>query len=125
MRKAAARKLAELTVETITEAIRKAVEENVGACNEPGRADSRVNEIASRCARQPVISNFSDDEILEYGENGNADAMTDDAPGVLAIAVDSPFVTWHAHQRITPSGIVETKRARSCVQFGLPSRSHS
>jgi len=68
-----ARKLAELTGETITEAIRAAVEEKyqrLQRARSSRSIASDLNEIALRCARRPVISNLSDDEILGYDEMG-------------------------------------------------------
>ena len=50
-----ARKLPELTTETLFE----------GA---PGAAE--LNAIALRCAKRPAISNLGDDEILGYDEAG-------------------------------------------------------
>jgi antitoxin VapB len=68
-----ARKLADLTGETLTEAVRAALEERY---NRLRRSRSRrslqdeLNAIALRCARRPVISELSDDEILGYDEHG-------------------------------------------------------
>lgn len=68
-----ARLLAELTGETITDAIRAAVEERYERLRLARVGRSRVDElnaIALRCAKQPVISSPSDDEILGYDEAG-------------------------------------------------------
>jgi antitoxin VapB len=68
-----ARKLAELTGETLTEAIRASVQERYERLR---RARARrsladeLNEIALRCARLPDVSQLSDDEILGYDESG-------------------------------------------------------
>ena len=68
-----ARKLAELTGETITEALRVSVEERYARLR---RARSRrsladdLNAIALRCAKRPVVSQLSDDEILGYDDSG-------------------------------------------------------
>jgi antitoxin VapB len=67
------RKLAKLTGETLTEAIRSAVAEKYEriAYARTGRtlADD-LNAIALHCASLPVISNMTDDEILGYDEIG-------------------------------------------------------
>jgi antitoxin VapB len=68
-----ARKLAELTGETLTEAIRRAVAEKYERLRQArGRRSlgSDLTEIAMRCARRPIISDLSADEILGYDESG-------------------------------------------------------
>jgi len=68
-----ARQLAELTGETITEAVRAAVAERYDRLRRARSGRSLVDEltlIAQRCARRPVISDLSDDEILGYDESG-------------------------------------------------------
>jgi antitoxin VapB len=68
-----ARKLAELTGETLTEAVRSAVAERYDRlCRaRSGRSlASELNAIALRCARRPVVSPLSADEILGYDESG-------------------------------------------------------
>lgn len=68
-----ARRLAEMTGETLTEAIRLAVEEKYERLRRAraGRSlGSELNEIALRCAKRPVVSELSADEILGYDEFG-------------------------------------------------------
>ena len=68
-----ARKVAELTGETLTEAVRTALAERYERLRRAraGRTlGDELNEIALRCARLPVISTLTDDEILGYDENG-------------------------------------------------------
>jgi antitoxin VapB len=68
-----ARKLAELTGETLTEAVRTAVAERYDRLRRArsGRSFAdELNEIALRCAKLPDISQLSDDEILGYDESG-------------------------------------------------------
>lgn len=70
---ALARQLAELTGETITEAVRAAVAERYDRLRRARSGRSLVDEltvIAQRCARRPVISPLSDEEILGYDEAG-------------------------------------------------------
>ena len=68
-----ARKLAEMTGQTLTDAIRGAVSEKYDRLRQEqtGRtmADD-LNEIGLRCASRPRISNLTDDEILGYDEFG-------------------------------------------------------
>ncbi len=66
-------KMTELTGETPEEAVRTAVAERHERLLGTGSGRSRrhdLNEIALRCARLPVISQMSDDEILGYDEDG-------------------------------------------------------
>ncbi len=68
-----ARKLAELTGETLTEAVRAAVVERFERLRHArsGRSPAAdLNAIALRCAGRPVISPLSADEILGYDESG-------------------------------------------------------
>jgi antitoxin VapB len=68
-----ARQLAELTGETITEAVRAAVAERYDRLRRARSGRSLIDEltvIAQRCARRPIISELSDDEILGYDEAG-------------------------------------------------------
>ena len=68
-----ARKLAELTGETLTEGIRAAVEERYDRLRRArsGRSlGAELNAIALRCAKRPVVSPLSADEILGYDESG-------------------------------------------------------
>lgn len=68
-----ARKLAELTGETLTEAIRMAVAEKYERLRQArGRRslESDLTEIAMRCASRPIISDLSADAILGYDEFG-------------------------------------------------------
>lgn len=67
------RKLSALTGETLTETVRMAIEERYARVRQvrSGRTlEEELNEIALRCARRPVISLASDDEILGYDEIG-------------------------------------------------------
>jgi len=68
-----ARKLAQLTGESLTDSIRLAVEERYDRLRraKSGRSlTDELNEIALRCAKRPVISNLSSDQILGYDEFG-------------------------------------------------------
>jgi antitoxin VapB len=68
-----ARKLAELTGETLTEAIRGAVAEKYERLRQArsGRSlKDELNEIALRAARRPAVSQLTDDEILGYDDLG-------------------------------------------------------
>ena len=68
-----ARKLSDLTGETLTEAVRAAVAERYERLQRAraGRSISdELNEIGLRCARRPIISKLSADEILGYDESG-------------------------------------------------------
>ena len=68
-----ARKLAELTGESLTEAVRAAVAERYDRLRRARSGRSladELNAIALRCAKRPVISQLSDDEILGYDEYG-------------------------------------------------------
>ena len=68
-----ARELADKTGETITDAVRTAIEERLARVRTRHRgrhlADD-LDEIAERCARLPVVDDRSADDILGYGENG-------------------------------------------------------
>ena len=68
-----ARKLAELTGETLTEAVRAAVAERYDQLRRARSGcslASELNAIALRCARRPVVSPLSADEFLGYDESG-------------------------------------------------------
>jgi len=68
-----ARKLARMTGETLTDAIRSAVAEKYERLRRarPGSSLAQeLNEIGLRCAKRPVISKLSADEILGYDESG-------------------------------------------------------
>ena len=68
-----ARKLAELTGETITEAIRSALAERYDRLRRARSGRSladEINEIAVRCANRPVVSELGAGEILGYDEHG-------------------------------------------------------
>ena len=68
-----ARKLAEMTGETLTVVIGTALTERYDRLRmaRAGRTiTDDLNEIAMRCARRPVISQLSADEILGYDEFG-------------------------------------------------------
>jgi antitoxin VapB len=67
-----ARRLAELTGESITQAVRTAVEERLER-EERHRGQPSVEHlmaIARRCASRPVIDDRSADEIIGYDERG-------------------------------------------------------
>ncbi len=67
------RKLANLTGETLTEAIRVSVEERFERLRRVKARTSVADEpraIAARCARRPIISKMSADEILGYDHLG-------------------------------------------------------
>jgi antitoxin VapB len=69
----AARKLAELTGESLTDAIKTAVVERYERLRRERSGRSladELNTIALRCARRPTISRLSDEEILGYDEAG-------------------------------------------------------
>lgn len=68
-----ARKLAQLTGETLTEAIRTAVLERYDRLRRArsGRTlADELNEIALRSAARPVVGNLTGDELLGYDEFG-------------------------------------------------------
>lgn len=67
-----ARRLAELTGESITQAVRTAVEERLEReQRHRGRPSvEHLMEIARRCAARPVIDPRSPDEIIGYDERG-------------------------------------------------------
>ncbi len=68
-----ARKLSDLTGETLTEAVHAAVSERYERLRRvrDGRTVStELNEIGLRCARRPIISKLSADAILGYDELG-------------------------------------------------------
>jgi antitoxin VapB len=68
-----ARQLAEFTGESITVAVRIAVEERYERLRRARAGRSlrdEIKEIALRCANRPVISQMTDDEILGYDELG-------------------------------------------------------
>ena len=68
-----ARKLADLTGESITDAVRQAVSERYDrlcrARSKRSMADD-LKEIAARCASRPIISSLTDEEILGYDDLG-------------------------------------------------------
>jgi antitoxin VapB len=68
-----ARKLAELTGETLTEAVRTAVAERYDRLRRARSGRSladELNAIALRCATRPLISQLSADETMGYDESG-------------------------------------------------------
>jgi antitoxin VapB len=68
-----ARKLAELTGESLTEALRVSVEERYDRLRRDRSRRSladELNAIAVRCSKRPIVSQLSDDEILGYDESG-------------------------------------------------------
>ena len=70
---AMARKLAALTGETMTKAVKTAIEERLSRCEKQkhrhGLAD-RLDRIALYCAGLPEYDDRSDDEIIGYDEHG-------------------------------------------------------
>jgi antitoxin VapB len=70
---ALARKLAGLTGESLTETIRISLVERYDRLkrSRSGRSlADELNQIALRCARRPVISNLTPDQILGYDRRG-------------------------------------------------------
>ena len=68
-----ARKLAELTGESLTEAIRNSVSERYDRLRRVRSGLSlgdELNAIAVRCAKRPILSTLTDDEILGDDEVG-------------------------------------------------------
>ncbi len=69
-----AHELASATGESLTEAVRVAVQERLARVKARGRAArslaDRLNQIGVRCARQRVRRRRSEDEILGYDERG-------------------------------------------------------
>jgi antitoxin VapB len=69
----AVRRLAELTGESLTEAVRVAVQERLTRLQARSGARplvDRLNEIALHCANGPIDRSQTDDEILGYDEQG-------------------------------------------------------
>lgn len=68
-----ARRLAETTGESLTEAVivalRERLEREAGRRHQHGLRDE-IARIQERIARLPVLDDRSDDEILGYGEHG-------------------------------------------------------
>ena len=68
-----ARKIAEQTGESLTEAIHKALNERLarlaGRRRLVGLAD-QLDDIAKRCASLPTLDNRREDDILGYDEHG-------------------------------------------------------
>ena len=68
-----ARQVAELTGETLTDAVRGSLRERLQR-EERARRDplwiERLREISDRCAARPVIDSRSDDELVGYDEFG-------------------------------------------------------
>jgi antitoxin VapB len=68
-----ARELAETTGETVTEAIRVAIEERLRRARGTKSTDSLQEELATirrRCSRLPILDPRSPDEILGYDDRG-------------------------------------------------------
>ena len=68
-----ARKIAEFTGETVTEAIGRALAEKYERLLQAHPISSvkdELHSIALRCANRPVVSHRSADEILGYDETG-------------------------------------------------------
>ncbi len=67
------RRIAKLTGESRTDAVRVSVEERYQRLTRrrSGRSlADELNEIALRCARRPVVSHLTADQILGYDEHG-------------------------------------------------------
>lgn len=69
---ALARELAQITNETLTEAVTSALEERLQRLKKRARRSrlKQMNDIARHCASLPVLDNRSPDEILGYDEYG-------------------------------------------------------
>lgn len=68
-----ARKVSELTEETLTEAVRAALAERYDRLRRARSGRSLIDElnaIALRCAKRPLVSQLSAAEILGYGRGG-------------------------------------------------------
>ena len=69
-----AREVAELTGETLTEAVRKSLEERLERerfrRGEPMRLADRLEDLGRECATLPDIDSRSPDEIVGYDEYG-------------------------------------------------------
>ena len=68
-----ARKVADLTGETLTDAVRRALRERLQR-EERAQTDpqwiERLREISDRCAARPLLDARSDDELVGYDEFG-------------------------------------------------------
>ena len=69
-----ARELAALTGETMTKAVKIAIEERLARCQKPTRKSrgiaDKLNRLAEYCASLPEYDDRTDDEIIGYDENG-------------------------------------------------------
>jgi antitoxin VapB len=69
-----ARKLADLTGETMTKAVKTAIEERLARCEKPKRKSrgiaDKLNRLAEYCSSLPVYDDRTPDEIIGYDENG-------------------------------------------------------
>ena len=68
-----ARSLALLTGESLTDAIRSALEERYDRLRRARAGRSladELNQLGRRCAQRPLISSLTDDKILGYDEFG-------------------------------------------------------
>jgi antitoxin VapB len=70
-----ARKVAEATGETMTQAVRKSLEERLGRIGQVGEAERQrrlaaMAEFARRFQEAPVLDPRTPEEILGYDENG-------------------------------------------------------
>lgn len=68
-----ARLVASMAGESLTEAVRTALAERYERLRRVRTGVSlrdELNEIAMRCARRPLVSDLSEDEILGYDEQG-------------------------------------------------------
>jgi antitoxin VapB len=67
------RRISKLTGESLTDAVRVSVEQRYERLtrSKSGRTlADELNEIALRCARRPLVSHLTPDEILGYDEHG-------------------------------------------------------
>ncbi|HXJ44702.1 MAG TPA: type II toxin-antitoxin system VapB family antitoxin [Bryobacteraceae bacterium] len=68
-----ARELAQITGESLTDAVRHALEDRLQRqrqANPDPLWIERLREISDRCAARPIIDNRSDDELVGYDEIG-------------------------------------------------------
>lgn len=70
-----ARRLAELTGESMTEAVTKALEERLDrekAKRDRAGVAERLMAIGRRCAKRPILDHHSPEDIISYDERGLA-----------------------------------------------------
>lgn len=68
-----ARRLADLTGESLTEAVRSSLRQRLSR-EERSRPDptvrEKLTEIAARCSRRPLLDSRTDDDIIGYDDRG-------------------------------------------------------